>query len=566
MKNISIIGSDIVCRIAQYLPKDKYYVKNEFISINPISFVNDERKSDFELKKVNREAYIEDLNKVVFDKIRDADSDIIIIDLLDCRLNVNNYIVEGNEVFVTENNGLVTAINGLDFILKNKILPLELAESEWFDIFKKYKTKLIECASDKKIIFIDVKSAATYLSKCKHIYNLFPLDYRERMYGFFTKIYSIMRLVAPEFLYLPGFDVYFCDEIENEKVFSYSLQKEFYEYASKAIDMLCDGASISDIAKLRNEFNLISLKRYNQADSREKCWHKVVLNDFSGVYYDDFGNYVDTSNNKINIKLNGQNNKLVINKGCNVSGAFFELGNKNSVTLGDGTIFKGNSVIRLGDENKVSIGSKCVFDNTSLVSKSKNDISFGNNNKLNGPCSFGIDSYCNLNISDNNDIWKIEVHLFNYASLIVGNNNFLNKTILITCHSYTKTIINNFCIFASEVEIINGDGHSIFDNISKEKVNDMKLSGNVIEVRDHVWLCRRAMLLSGSHIGNGCIVGAGAIVNKNLGLNNCLIAGIPAKIKKKNISWCRNNDTSDIADCAPYNLMTDNEEEEGENR
>lgn len=51
MKNISIIGSDIVCRIAQYLPKDKYYVKNEFISINPISFVNDERKSDFELKK-----------------------------------------------------------------------------------------------------------------------------------------------------------------------------------------------------------------------------------------------------------------------------------------------------------------------------------------------------------------------------------------------------------------------------------------------------------------------------------------------------------------------------------
>ena len=563
MKNISIIGSDIVCRIAQYLPKDKYNVDNEFMSINPLSFVNDECKSDFELKKVNREAYIDDLNKIVFDKIRDANSDVIIIDLLDCRLNVNNYIVEGKNVSVTENNGLVTAINGLDFTLKNKILPLELAETEWFDTFKKYKTKLNECASNKKIIFIDVKSATTYLSKCKRIYNLFPPDYRERMYGFFTKIYSIMRLAAPEFTYLPGFDVYFCDENENGKVFSYSLQKEFYEYASKAIDMLCDGVPISDIAKLRNEFNLISLKRYKQADPHEKHWQKVVLNDFSGVYYDDFGNYVDTANNKINIKLNGQNNRLIINKGCNVSGAFFELGNKCDVTLGDGTIFKSNSVIRLGDENKVNIGSKCVFDNISLVSKNKNDISFGNNNKLNGPCVFGIDSYCELSVSDNNDIWKTEVHLFNYASLIVGKNNFFNKTILITCHSYTKTIINDFCIFASEVEIINGDGHSIFDNISTEKVNDMKASGNTIEVCDHVWLCRRAMLLSNSHIGNGCIVGAGAIVNRRFESNNCLIAGIPAKIKKKNISWCRNNETTDIADCAPYNRMTDDGEEEG---
>ena len=72
-------------------------------------------------------------------------------------------------------------------------------------------------------------------------------------------------------------------------------------------------------------------------------------------------------------------------------------------------------------------------------------------------------------------------HLFNYSKLSIGNKNFFNKTILIICHSYTKTKIGNYSIFASEVVIINGDGHSIFDVITGERVKDMRKYNNIIK-------------------------------------------------------------------------------------
>ena len=562
MIKVTVIGSGIVCKIAQLLPKDKYKIEDEYISINPLSFVKDKPGIDLKLPRVNRESYDDDLKNNVFDKISNSNSDIIIIDLLDCRLNVNNYLFGDVTVTATENNGLNDAIKNYDLKLENIISPFDINEEEWFDVFQKYKSRLLKSAPDKKIIIVDVRCAVTYLSKCKKIYNLFSIEYSSKLYNFFSKMYCIMRLAAPNFTYLPGLDVYFCDESENGKVFSCSLQKEFYEYASKAIDKLWEGANIEDIYKLRNEVNTISLNRYKQSDLREKSWKNVELRDFCGIYVDDYGNYIDTSNNKINLKLNGQNNKLLIHKDCCVSGCNFELGNNNIITIGEGTFFRGNTVIRIGNDNKIEIGCQCVFDALSFTIKNRNEINLGNRNKLINSCSLGIDSNCKLNFADNNDIWKMEVHLFNNSSFIVGNNNFFNKSILITCHSYTNTHVHDFSIFASEVEIINGDGHSIFDNSTKRKVNDMSIGNNTIEICDHVWLCRRAMLLSGAKIGQGCIVGAGAIVNKSYSLNNCLIAGVPAQIKKKNISWCRNNDTSDMEDCAPFNQTTVENEEE----
>lgn len=562
MKKVIVIGSDIVCKIARQLPKEKYNIVDELISVNPLSFVTGEEGISIDLPKVNREAYLDDLNNNIFDKIQEANADLIIIDLLDCRLDVCKYIFGDHVVSVTESNGLKEAIKNLDFKLKNKISPYELTEQKWFDVLKKYKTKLNKIASDKKIIVVDARSASTYLSKNKKIYNLFSAEHNEKIYGLFSKVYCLMRLAEPNYIYLPGFDIYFCDESEGGKVFSYTVQKEFYEYTSMAIDMLCDGASMEDIYKIRNEKNSISIKRYNEYDQREKHWNKVQLDSFCGIYSDDFGNYIDTGSNKINIKLNGQNNRFIIAKGCTLSDCSFELGANNYFEIKTGTVLKNKTKIKMGDDNKFFIGEQCTFDSVSFVSKSKNEITVGSGNKLNNGCSLGIDSNCKLFFANKNDIWGIEVHLFNYASLFVGDGNFFNKAILITCHSYTRTIIGRSCIFASEVEIINGDGHSIFDNITKQKINDMNNENNIIEVKDHVWLCRRAMLLSGSKVEQGCIIGAGAIVNKSFMLNNCLIAGVPAVVKRKNISWCRNNETSDIENCAPFYQITIETQEE----
>ena len=40
-------------------------------------------------------------------------------------------------------------------------------------------------------------------------------------------------------------------------------------------------------------------------------------------------------------------------------------------------------------------------------------------------------------------------------------------------------------------------------------------------------------------IPNDCVVGTGAVVTKKFDKSNCVIAGVPAKVVKENISWSK---------------------------
>ncbi|MDB4151152.1 hypothetical protein N9740_06605 [Pseudomonadales bacterium] len=50
-----------------------------------------------------------------------------------------------------------------------------------------------------------------------------------------------------------------------------------------------------------------------------------------------------------------------------------------------------------------------------------------------------------------------------------------------------------------------------------------------ISIGEDCWIGAKATFLDGSSIGNGCIVAAGAVVNKNFD-NNVILAGVPAKV------------------------------------
>lgn len=57
-----------------------------------------------------------------------------------------------------------------------------------------------------------------------------------------------------------------------------------------------------------------------------------------------------------------------------------------------------------------------------------------------------------------------------------------------------------------------------------------------VYIGDHVWIGERAMILKGVNIGEGAIIAAGAIVTKDV-LSHTLVAGVPAKIVKKDVNW-----------------------------
>ena len=52
-----------------------------------------------------------------------------------------------------------------------------------------------------------------------------------------------------------------------------------------------------------------------------------------------------------------------------------------------------------------------------------------------------------------------------------------------------------------------------------------------VTIGNDVWIGRRVMIMPGVHIGNGCIIAAGAVVTKDIP-DYAIVGGVPAKILK----------------------------------
>lgn len=56
-----------------------------------------------------------------------------------------------------------------------------------------------------------------------------------------------------------------------------------------------------------------------------------------------------------------------------------------------------------------------------------------------------------------------------------------------------------------------------------------------VKIGNNVWMGTRAIILKGTHIANGCIIGANAVVSGKIERENVLIAGNPGRIIKENV-------------------------------
>lgn len=123
------------------------------------------------------------------------------------------------------------------------------------------------------------------------------------------------------------------------------------------------------------------------------------------------------------------------------------------------------------------------------------------------------------------------------AKLFMGRG-FLNYNCSITCFS-SITIGQDFVI-SERVVIRDSDNHRILSNANDEDDtgNNAKSNTAPIVIKDHVWIGMNVIILKGVTIGEGAVVAAGSVVNKDVP-PHCLVAGVPARIVKSNVVWER---------------------------
>jgi acetyltransferase-like isoleucine patch superfamily enzyme len=122
----------------------------------------------------------------------------------------------------------------------------------------------------------------------------------------------------------------------------------------------------------------------------------------------------------------------------------------------------------------------------------------------------------------------------NSKKLVIGKNCKIGDNVHIVANE--KVIIGDNCLMASKI-FISDTSHGYYSNSTNGSSPDVPpderpLYVKPISIGNNVWIGENVCILLGVSIGDGCIIGANSVVNRDVP-NNCIIAGTPAKVIKK---------------------------------
>lgn len=224
---------------------------------------------------------------------------------------------------------------------------------------------------------------------------------------------------------------------------------------------------------------------------------------------------IDTSQlTAVDNNING-NHLVYKSKKCHIKILF--KGTGNEVEIGENVILPSNYTLTLPSRCKIQLG-----DNTSL---------------LGGVLQFFDDSKLIIgkNVRVNN--FK-RIRLFRGSEIVMGDDTSFAGGLAVDVHAFGKLYIGKDCMFSWDIELLIGDGHSIYDVQTGDVINDPCINFCTCAIGDHVWIGGECCIMAGAHIRTGTVVGYKSTVNKAFP-NNVILAGIPAKIVRENVTWGR---------------------------
>lgn len=167
-----------------------------------------------------------------------------------------------------------------------------------------------------------------------------------------------------------------------------------------------------------------------------------------------------------------------------------------------------------GDHNRVVIKDGVQIENTRIVMRgSRHTLDIGERCYITGDSLWFEDYGCHISIGNDTSIQSVHI-----AATEPGR----------------RVDIGEDCMLSHDIDIRTGDSHSIIDAATMRRTN----YAMDVTIGAHAWICTRVQILKGVTIGEQSIIGAGAVVTKDIP-PNCLAVGVPAHVVKKGVTWLR---------------------------
>lgn len=237
-----------------------------------------------------------------------------------------------------------------------------------------------------------------------------------------------------------------------------------------------------------------------------------------------------------------------------------------NIVLGD-SVYLRDSGMHLLDRAKCEIGCRCSLKYFPMRIGEYAQLLIGEDVEFRGTAEhrprWSMSYKSRMEIGDKGFFKYGDLHLEEDSLIRIGRE-FTTEFGYSICSDRNTTIsIGDDCMFSSNILLRSNDGHSIFDVTTGKNINssyDIGKSRKII-IGNHVWVGMRSTILYNTRIRDGSFIGAMSLVNGEVP-NNCIAAGVPVRIIRRNIAWSREKVTEDILTCGQdYIHMT----EEGDN-
>lgn len=129
--------------------------------------------------------------------------------------------------------------------------------------------------------------------------------------------------------------------------------------------------------------------------------------------------------------------------------------------------------------------------------------------------------------------YHLDITLYNNTVLYIGRDNYMNGALDIILSEQKHAFIGNRCLLSFGIWIRNADPHLIYSC----KTNERRNLSKSIFIGDHVWIGQEVMLLKGTQIDSGSIVGARSVVTGKKIPHNEAWGGNPCRKLEEDIFW-----------------------------